>query len=156
MQVYLRESHECEYTGRFRRVEGSRRQGFICEICGQQHWNISLSADIAISESVKYADGIAFNAIIRKEIIKSYELYGRRCRWKSVVLENHMTAHVHRKCCFVFLSRCRFKCVIRCEHLCFVGFLHLSVIFHVLFHGTELLSRGRGTPKDLSIVTPKA
>lgn len=123
--------------------------------------NISLSTAIAISESVKCADGIAFDAIIRKGIIKSYELYGRRCWWKSVVLDNHMTAHVHRKCCFVFMSRYRFKCVIRCAHLCFVGFLHLSVIFHVLFHGTELLSRGRGRfrerpPKDLSVVTPKA
>lgn len=41
--------------------------------------NISLSTAIAISESVKCADGIAFDAIIRKGIIKSYELYGRRC-----------------------------------------------------------------------------
>ena len=37
MRANLVENHECEHQGRFRRVEGSRRRAFDCEICGERH-----------------------------------------------------------------------------------------------------------------------
>ncbi|KAF1977027.1 hypothetical protein BU23DRAFT_662342 [Bimuria novae-zelandiae CBS 107.79] len=42
VQQQIMQNHECEHTGRFRRVEGGGRRGFRCEMCGNRHWRFIL------------------------------------------------------------------------------------------------------------------